>query len=334
MLKGDIVKSQLIAMRKEIKLVNCVISLVVSEVGSHDNDKHRPRYKDRHSSTSNKEVKNAHEFGDDVSSIESKMGKNNWDRDGSGPSKGDGDYQPFDRQDYSEIDQDMLEELMKHHCAPITSRYLNWNWTEAGDISIQPCPTGSSGLARWTCDEQSIKRNGNPDWQGRQPDMSDCKSALMTDLESRIRKQDPENVLASKLALLTQPPNHVDDFDENTKEKRLYGGDLEAAVLVMKSLANRLQYLMQTQQFYNKESYLQEIFQNIFRSGSNLLSRQHRDAWNDLSRNHRIKVASSLMNILEEHAFLLADVLQQPETIIESTKLAGMFLISYYIFSK
>ena len=61
---------------------------------------------------------------------------------------------------------------------------------------------------------------------------------------------------------------------------------------------------------------------------------KHRDAWNDLSRNHRIKVASSLMNILEEHAFLLADVLQQPETIIESTKLAGMLLISYYIFLK
>ena len=160
--------------------------------------------------------------------------------------------------------------------------------------------------------------------------MSDCKSALMTDLESRIRKQDPENVLASKLALLTQPPNQVDDFDESTKVKRLYGGDLEAVVEVMKSIANRLQYLMQTQaKLYNKESYLQEIFQNIFRSGSNLLSRQHRDAWNDLSRNHRIKVASSLMNILEEHAFLLADVLQQPETIIESTKLAGKYFCMY-----
>ena len=216
---------------------------------------------------------------------------------------------------------------MKHHCPPIVSRYLNWNWTEAGGISIQPCPKGSTGLARWTCEEpSSIKNDGKPRWQGRQPDMSDCKSTLMTDLESRVRKQDPENVLASKLALLTQLRNNVDDLDSaNMKEKRLYGGDLEAAVAVMKSIANRLQYLMQTQPFYNKESYLQEIFQNVFRSGSNLLSRQHRDAWNDLTRNHRIKVASSLMNILEEHAFLLADVLQQPETIIESTKLAGKY---------
>ena len=223
---------------------------------------------------------------------------------------------------------------MKHHCPPIVSRYLNWNWTEAGDISIQPCPKGSTGLARWTCEEPSIKNNGKPEWKGRQPDMSNCKSTLMTDLETRVRKQDPDNVLASKLALLTEPPNNVDDFGDlnsaNTEHRRLYGGDLEAAVAVMKSIANQLQYLMQTQQFYNKESYLQEIFQNIFRSGSNMLSRQHRDAWNDLTRNHRIKVASSLMNILEEHAFLLADVLQQPETIIESTKLAGKYRINLY----
>ena len=216
-------------------------------------------------------------------------------------------------------------ELLKRHCPPVVSRYLNWNWTEAGDISIQPCPKGSTGLARWTCD--TGKKNGKPEWQGAQPDMSDCKSTVMSDLENRVRKEDPDNVLASKLALLTEPPNNdvdYDDLDSNTAdEKRLYGGDLEAAVAVMRSIANRLQYLLQTQQFYNKESYLQEIFQNIFRSGSNLLSPQHRDAWNDLSRNHRIKVASSLMNILEEHAFLLADVLQQPETIIESTKLAG-----------
>ena len=142
--------------------------------------------------------------------------------------------------------------------------------------------------------------------------MSDCKSSEVSDLETRVREEDPENVIVSSLERLTEKG-----------ASKLYGGDLEAAVAVMKSIANRLQYLMQTQQFYNKESYLQEIFQNIFRSGSNLLSSKYRGAWNDLSRNHRIKVASSLMSILEEHAFLLADVLQQPETVIESTKLAG-----------
>jgi hypothetical protein len=44
---------------------------------------------------------------------------------------------------------------------------------------------------------------------------------------------------------------------------RLFGGDLEAAVSILRTLANRLQYLLQTQadSFYNKESYVQQVFQ-------------------------------------------------------------------------
>ena len=41
------------------------------------------------------------------------------------------------------------------------------------------------------------------EWATRQPDMSDCKSAAMTNLEVKVRQEDPENVLASSLAHLT-----------------------------------------------------------------------------------------------------------------------------------
>jgi hypothetical protein len=40
-------------------------------------------------------------------------------------------------------------------------------------------------------------------WATRQPDMSDCKSAAMTNLEVKVRQEDPENVIASSLAHLT-----------------------------------------------------------------------------------------------------------------------------------
>ena len=76
--------------------------------------------------------------------------------------QGDVNYQPVDYREPPNQNQRLNEELMKHHCPPIVSRYLNWNWTEAGDISIQPCPKGSTGLARWTCEEPPIKNNGNP----------------------------------------------------------------------------------------------------------------------------------------------------------------------------
>ena len=106
----------------------------------------------------------------------------------------------------------------------------------------------------------------------------------------------------------------------------LYGGDLEAVVNILKAVLNRLQYLLQTKSgsFYNKESFLQEIYQNVLRTGSNLMANQSLPAWRDLSRSRRIKVASNLLQILQQHAFLLLGVIQEPELITESTPQIGM----------
>ena len=105
----------------------------------------------------------------------------------------------------------------------------------------------------------------------------------------------------------------------------LYGGDLEAVVNILKAVLNRLQYLLQTkaETFYNKESFLQEIYQNVLRTGSNLMANQSLLAWKDLSRSRRIKVASNLVQILQEHAFLVLSVIDEPELITESTKQIG-----------
>ena len=51
-------------------------------------------------------------------------------------------------------------------------------------------------------------------WASEQPDLSDCKSVPMTNLEVKVRQEDPENVLASSLARLTG-------------SRQLYGGDLQ-----------------------------------------------------------------------------------------------------------
>ena len=96
-------------------------------------------------------------------------------------------------------------------------------------------------------------------------------------------------------------------------------------IYVLKAVLNRLQYMLQTKadSFYNKESFLQEIFQNVLRTGSNLMANQTLPAWRDLSRSRRIKVASNLIQTLDEHAFLLLSVLDQPEVIQESTNEIG-----------
>ena len=49
----------------------------------------------------------------------------------------------------------------------------------------------------------------------------------------QVRQEDPENVLVSSLAYLT-------------RTKALYGGDLEAVVTIMRTVASRIQYRLQS----------------------------------------------------------------------------------------
>ena len=90
-----------------------------------------------------------------------------------------------------------------------------------------------------------------------------------------MRKQDPENVLVQSLAYLT-------------RTKSLYGGDLEAAVTTMRTVASRIQYRLQQSarnlgalccsprdressgagSFHNKESHIRQILQNVLRLAS------------------------------------------------------------------
>ena len=201
----------------------------------------------------------------------------------------------------------LLEEIplseQAHHCPPTVSRSLAWNWTLAGDTAIQPCPPGTTGLARWSC-QASLA------WASPQPDMSDCRSVSLTELEAGVERGDLENVLSASLA------HHT-----NTNTQPLYGGDVESVVAIMRTLASRIQYLLQTQgdKFYNKSQYIQEVLLNMVRAASNLLSTENREAWADLHPSRQIKAASALISALQENAFLFVSVTDTQEILVESS---------------
>ena len=89
-------------------------------------------------------------------------------------------------------------------CQPTTARQLQWNWKTAGGLPArQPCPLGTTGLASWYCVENPAFPHG-AQWQGKTPDMSDCKSLSIAQLEAQVRQEDPENVLVSNLAYQTR----------------------------------------------------------------------------------------------------------------------------------
>lgn len=201
-------------------------------------------------------------------------------------------------------------------CPPTTARQLQWDWTQAGKEVVQPCPIGATGIARWVCGEtDDFESSGKQSaavasWALPQPDMSNCRSISMSNLEGQVRKEDPENVLASAMAYFT-------------RTKDLYGGDLEIAVATMRTVASRLQYRLQQSStngaFHNKESYIRQVLQNVFRATNNILWDAQRQAWLDLGRDTQMKIGTQLILALEEFAFLLGGVLNQPDVVLESS---------------
>lgn len=204
------------------------------------------------------------------------------------------------------IDNDDDDEDKSGHCVPAASRNVQWPWTKPGETAILPCPLGASGLARWTCQDSGL-------WSENHPDMSDCKSEAATSLEARVRAEDPEAVLATSLAHMTSKmaPSHF------------YGGDLDTCVAVMRTIGNRLRFILQTglrDHLYNKEAFVQEVAANIIRAASNLIGEDKRMAWLDLRLPVRMKLINNMLLAVEEVAFLLAEVTDTPELLEEAAE--------------
>ena len=190
------------------------------------------------------------------------------------------------------------------HCKPILSRGIVWNWTRSEETDIRPCPSGSSGLANFACKESRWSKYG--------PNMGSCKSSMISDLEDDVRRQEPENVIISNLAR----------FIKRNQNPQFFGGDIDGAVAVIRTLTDRLQYLFQTETkpFPNKKSYMQEFFQNIVRSVSALISKEMMKSWMDLDKDRKMNLITNIFSALDDSAFLLADFINNPE-ILEETSL-------------
>ena len=201
-------------------------------------------------------------------------------------------------------------------CPPTTSRQLQWDWTPAGQEAMQLCPIGAIGLAKWSCVMQD---DNSARWLGSQPDMSGCKSVAVDNLEAQVRKEDPETVLVSSLAYLT-------------RTRSLYGGDLESTVKIMREVASRLDFRLKSTSgsFHNKEAHVKQVVQDVLRAATHILEDSNRKAWFDLSGPTRLKVATDLLLALEENAFLLAGVVNEPSEILETHEIMSKYMITFF----
>lgn len=95
-----------------------------------------------------------------------------------------------------------------YFCGPRTARNLFWNLTRVGEVNVQPCPGGATGIAKWKCvyvhgaqhhfgrtpattAEQRLTQS-SPEvvWQPVTPDLTHCRSLWLNSLEVRVNHRD------------------------------------------------------------------------------------------------------------------------------------------------
>ncbi|XP_020707025.2 latrophilin Cirl isoform X2 [Athalia rosae] len=190
----------------------------------------------------------------------------------------------------------------RHVCLPVMTRNLFWNTTRAGDVVVQTCPGGATGLARWKC----VLRGDGADWFRGTPDLSECRSVWLTALENRVIDGD---VILSISRELSQVTNN---------SRVLYGGDMMITTKIIKNMAEKMAQNLRTYtDFRQQEVTVRELLQGVIRTGSNLLDKAQLPSWKDLSHPEQMRVATSLLIGLEENAFLLANAFEQENTIVQ-----------------
>lgn len=207
-------------------------------------------------------------------------------------------------------------------CSATLARNLYWNWTRVGEVNVQPCPGGATGLAKWRCVSQSQRpvpapSSGTesspptslpPIWLPHSPDLSECRSVWLTSLESRVEEGDSIISIAN-------------DLSQVTSSKTLYGGDMMTTTKIIKKMAQKMAVDIETfPDPRQREAIVTELLHDIVKTGSNLLDESQHPSWRDLSYKEQMRVATSLLMGLEENAFLLADTVIRQKTVTQAVK--------------
>ncbi|XP_028025566.1 latrophilin Cirl isoform X2 [Bombyx mandarina] len=163
-------------------------------------------------------------------------------------------------------------------------------------------------LVRRLGSEVLLKADLVPEWHGASPDLSECRSVWLNNLEARVREG--ESLLSIS-----------NDLAQVTSSKTLYGGDMMTTTSIMKKLAQRMSQNIQSfRDPSQREALVTDMLLGVIKTGSNLLEESQRASWGDLSVEGQNRVASALLTHLEENAFLLADAVSKEKTILQIVK--------------
>lgn len=222
------------------------------------------------------------------------------------------------------------EDSIALYCGPTTARNLFWNFTRVGEINVQPCPGGATGIAKWRCAPSdrpiaadAIVSNNNKNrymgdddetnnrvvWQPATPDLTQCRSLWLNSLEVRVQQRESSVV------------SIANELSQVTNSKTLYGGDMLVTTKIIQMMSEKMTYDIETYPDQKlREGIVSELLNGVVKTGSNLLDETQHLSWLDLSFEDQMRVATALLTGLEDNAFLLAATIARERNVVQKVK--------------
>ncbi|XP_068146030.1 latrophilin Cirl [Drosophila tropicalis] len=153
------------------------------------------------------------------------------------------------------------------------------------------------------------QRNFEPTWHPLTPDLTQCRSLWLNNLEMRVNQRD-----SSLISI-------ANDMSEVTSSKTLYGGDMLVTTKIIQTVSEKMLHDKETfPDQRQREAMIMELLHCVVKTGSNLLDESQLSSWLDLNPEDQMRVATSLLTGLEYNAFLLADTIIRERSVVQKVK--------------
>ncbi|KAJ8357672.1 hypothetical protein SKAU_G00204660 [Synaphobranchus kaupii] len=185
--------------------------------------------------------------------------------------------------------------LPERFCEAVQRRGISWPQTQRGVSVERPCPKGTRGTASYLC----VLVTGL--WRQKGPDLSNCTSHWVSQVDQKIRSGENAASLANELAKHTKGP--------------IFAGDVSSSVRLMEQLVDILDAQLQDLWPSDKDSAGRSFNKAIVDTVDNLLRPEALKSWADMNSTEQMHAATMLLDTLEEGAFILADNLMEPAVV-------------------
>uniref|UniRef100_A0A8C6UP92 Adhesion G protein-coupled receptor L3 n=1 Tax=Neogobius melanostomus TaxID=47308 RepID=A0A8C6UP92_9GOBI len=192
-----------------------------------------------------------------------------------------------------------LPNMRAESCSPMVMMDISWPKTKQGLVAKMPCPPGTIGVASYFC------QGPEGYWDPQGPDLSNCTSPWVNVINQKIKAGEIAAVIARELA-------------EQTRSN-LQAGDITYTVKAMVQLVDLLDVQLRNLTPGGKDSAARSLNKAMVETVNNLLQPPAQAAWRELSTGDQLKAATTLLDTVEQGAFVLADNLLKTDIVQETT---------------